>query len=209
MENKDLNRYEEQPAKENVFMKVLKMFLVYLKNLGYDFITSFKYNNMKLAAILVAVPGVLFGFFLGSHAEVLKVLSFRYISGMDYVEYVPIYSNYAGMPFDYTGMAVFALMLLGILNLFNSLSLSGKKNLGSVIKCTIVTAAFIIVGAAYLYAIFYYKSLCDNGTIKEPWVWNYDYVLSLITVIGSIVCSVAGCVIAFIKYDRTYEKVDR
>ena len=60
----DNNRYEEVEKKENPFLKVLKIFGQYLKNLGYDFVISFKYNNMKLASILVAIPGVLLGFFL-------------------------------------------------------------------------------------------------------------------------------------------------
>lgn len=218
MENKDLNRYEEQPSKENVFVKVLKMFLQYLRNLGYDFITSFKYNNMKLAGFLIAVPGVLFGFFLTSHAEVLSTLAYEYTL-IDEATFTMVKKNFPGMPFDYTGIAVFALMLIGLLNIFGAASVIGKKNLGSVVLATVLSGLFVVIGIAYVYAIFYYKSICIPGYIapqgqipegiNAEFKWDYNTIMSLVTVIGSSVFSVAGCVLGFINYDRTYEKVNR
>lgn len=210
MENKDLNRYEEQPAKENMFVKVLKMFLQYLKNLGYDFITSFKYNNMKLASILVAVPGVIFGFFLNAHSAVLAKLQFSREEIVITEEFFGTVEVFApGMPFNFSGILIFIMMLCGILNLFNSVTLSGKKNLGTVVMCTIWTAVFIIAGALYFYSIFYYKSLCDTKWVPKDFAFTGDMIFSLITVILSAIAAVAGCVLGFIRYDRTYEKVDR
>ena len=53
--------------KSNIFSGFVK----YLYYLVFDFINSFRYNNMKLSAILVAVPGILIGFFLNSHANTI------------------------------------------------------------------------------------------------------------------------------------------
>ena len=61
------NRYEEVPQKENVFAKAFKTFGKYLKGVAVDFVNSFKYNNMKAAAIFIALPGIFLGFFLSSH----------------------------------------------------------------------------------------------------------------------------------------------
>lgn len=83
----DNNRYEETPKKQNIFVKILLMFTQYLKNLGYDFIQSFKYNNMKLAGILVALPGLLIGFFISAHSPVINELSFSYYQEEDGGEY--------------------------------------------------------------------------------------------------------------------------
>lgn len=210
MENKDLNRYEETPTKENPFVKVLKMFLQYLKNLGYDFITSFKYNNMKIASILIAVPGVFFGFFLNSHSNVLAKLQFskeEFVMTDEFFGTAEVFAP--GMPFNFSGILIFIMMLCGILNLFYAVTLSGKKNLGTVVMATIMTSIFIIAGALYFYTIFYYKHLCDTKWIPKDFAFTGDIIFSLTTVIVSILASVTGCVIGFIRYDRTYEKVDR
>ena len=53
----DQSRYEEVPQKENPFAKIFKTLGQYLKEVFLNFIQSFKYNNMKLAAILAAIPG--------------------------------------------------------------------------------------------------------------------------------------------------------
>ena len=70
----DQNRYEEVPQKENKFLKALKSFGLFVKNVWLNFIESFKYNNCKLAALLTAVPGVFLGFFLIFHSQVVKVI---------------------------------------------------------------------------------------------------------------------------------------
>ena len=80
---------------------VLKMFGTYLKNVLFDFITSFKYNNMKLAGLLVCVPGVFLGFFLSFHAPVVKSIAFN----MTETTY------YKGISFDPTGILLFLLIL--------------------------------------------------------------------------------------------------
>lgn len=238
MEN---NRYEEVEKKENIFQKMLKMFWQYLKNLGYDFVVSFKYNNMKLPAILVAIPGILLGFFLKWHAPVVRELVFEQANNQ----------FYKGFSFDYSGMVLFILMLFGILNIFTAVSMSGKKNLGSVVLSTICTSVIVICGILYLVAVFTFfegvneyrvaydqtyaeelarqialgidektaitaaesfaKAECSSIGISSNKVitFNSNYIISVVSIIISMTSAVAGCVLGFIFYDRTYEKVDR
>ena len=232
----DNNRYEKVEKKENPFLKVLKIFGQYLKNLGYDFVISFKYNNMKLASILVAIPGVLLGFFLKWHAPVIRDIVFKQgaLNGID---------QFYKISFDYSGMVLFILMLFGILNVFTAFSMSKKKNLGSVVLSTICTSVIVICGILYIYAIIVffegynlnqtaiaekYQELISSGMTpdaatkaaneacqfigiskNEPIAFNSNYIVSISSIIISMISSVVGCILGFINYDRTYEKADR
>jgi hypothetical protein len=207
MENKDLSRYEEVQKKQNPFVKALKAFGTYLKFVVRDFIASFKYNNMKLAGWLIAIPGVFIGFFLEFHYVCVSQMSFKVIDPETFEPY-----EYIG--FDYTGIVFFILMLFGILNIFTAASVMKKKNLGSVIVATITSAVILIMGGLYLGAIFIYNGLVVSGEIAPAsgdWTLTGDtnFMMAIITVVVSILSSVVGVVLAFIKYDRTYEKVDR
>lgn len=195
----DQNRYEEVPQKENKFLKALKSFGLFVKNSWLNFIESFRYNNCKLAAILTAIPGIFLGFFLIFHAQVVRNINFSTAGG------------YYVFSFDFTAMVLFLLMLFGILNIFGSLALSGKKNLGSVIRVTITSAAIVVFGALYLVSVFVYINGCTTGALSPEggFELNYNYIISIISVIISMVSVTAGCVLGFINYDRTYEKVDR
>lgn len=227
------NRYESVPQKENIFLKIIKMFVTYIKNLFYDFFTSFKYNNMKLAGILIAVPGVFIGFFMGIHAAVINRVVYTVMESKDTGEFI-----YYKLTFDITGMTLFLMMLAGILNIFTGVTLMGKKNLGSVVLATLTTVFIVASGVLYLYALSVYFEGIDvyekwraaNPDVEltfdsvkaigadvigipiqadSPKVENGNLILSVGSVIISMVCPVAGCVIGFIKYDRTYEKVNR
>ena len=74
----DQNRYEEVPQKENKFLKALKGLGNYFKFVFIDFINSFKYNNMKLAAIIFALPGILLGFFMFAHVPTIRKVTVAY-----------------------------------------------------------------------------------------------------------------------------------
>ncbi len=232
----DNNRYEEVEKKENPLIKVLKIFGQYLKNLGYDFIVSFKYNNMKLASILVAIPGVLLGFFLKWHAPVVRTIVFSQ-GELDGV------AQFYKISFDYSGMILFILMLFGILNIFTAFSMSKKKNLGSVVLSTICSSVIIVCGVLYIFAIviFFegynlnqtafaekYQELINSGMTtdaatkaaqdacqfigiskNEPINFDYNFIISISSIVISMVSSLVGCILGFINYDRTYEKVDR
>lgn len=206
MEN---NRYEEVEKKENKIAAAFKGFGKYIARVWKDFIASFKYNNMKLAGWLIAVPGIFIGFFLQWHAPTVKQLAFNYsvVVGEDLVS-----KSYIG--FDFTGIALFVLMLAGILNIFGAAAVMSKKNLGSVVRATIFSSIIVIAGILYLFAIFFYGSLVSQNKINtgvENWTVfsDFNFLMSIISIIVSMVSAIAGCILGFIKYDRTYEKVDR
>lgn len=217
MENKDISRYEETPKKENPIVRVFKAFGKYLKGVLYDFIASFKFNNMKLPGILIAIPGILIGFFLVWHAPVVKELSF---SGKDVwdaeaMEFIP--TKY--LEFDFSGIVLFIMMLVSLLNIFTALNVMKKKNLGSVVVSTITTLIITVSGVLYLWLIFYFKGLVDAGDVvpgnadlvdaNGKLIMSTNYVMSIVSVGISIVSSIVGVVLGYIFYDRTYEKVDR
>ena len=210
-----MSRYEEVPQKQNFFAKVFGTFGRYLKGVGYDFISSFKYNNMKLPGWLIALPGILIGFFLMFHAPVVK--SFAW-SKAGYDAELGEYVNVTYLNFDFSGIVLFLLMLFGILNIFTAVSVIKKKNLGSVITATITTVVVVVCGALYLYLLFYCKSLVDAGkvTIKDSlgntldrMDLGFNHIMSIFSIILSMVSSILGVILGYIFYDRTYEKVDR
>ena len=89
--------------------------------------------------------------------------------------------------------------------------MSSKKNLGSVVTCTITSTVIVIAGALYLYALFTFIAGYNNGSIpmKTEFTLDINWIISIVSIIISMVASVAGVVLGFINYDRTYEKVDR
>lgn len=199
--NQDPSRFEETPKKEGSFSGVFKMLGSYLKDVFLNFIQSFKYNDMKLAAILAAIPGFGLGFFLYFHASVVNVITFKIVGQK---------ANY-GLPFDWSAMVLFFMMLFGILNIFGAVSMSSKKNLGSVITTTITSAGIVICGTLYLVALFVFLQGVNSGNIKINSFKGIDsnWIISIASTIVSMVLAIAGVILGFIKYDRTYEKVDR
>lgn len=156
------NRYEEVPEKKS-FGSVMKGLGKYFKNVFGGFIDGFKYNSMKLPALLVAIPGLLIGFFLVLHYNTISQLSYTF---QEYnIQDFKIYTYYfPGVPFDATAISIFLIMLFGILNVFNALSMSGKKNLGSVVTATVFTAIMIILSIYYVYCVLYYKSIAYTSS---------------------------------------------
>lgn len=201
MENKDKN---VEKSSSSWFGKVLKMLGNYFKNLGIDFVTSFKYNNMKLPGLLVCVPGIFLGFFLVFHAPVVKTLTFQ--SPLDPSGY------YMGIAFDPTAILLFVLILAGILNIFTGVSMMGKKNLGSVVLATITSSLITIVGLVYILFLILFVVGVSSSQIQIAGgasVVDFNFIMSITSVVLSIVASIVGIIIGFIRYDRTYEKVDR
>lgn len=149
----DDNRYEEMPEKKSAG-KVLGN---YFKSVFGGFLDSFKYNNMKLASLLVAIPGLVIGFFLVAHASTLNQIDFTFEF---YNEQYFSFDKYTlpQIPFDASAISVFLIMLFGILNVFNALSMSNKKNLGSVVISTVFTGIMVVLSAYYVYAVLLYKN---------------------------------------------------
>ena len=121
------------------------------------------------------------------------------------------------LPFDFSGLCIFFLTLLGFLNVFLSLELSKKKNFGTVMKCLATTLLILGIGALYIYCLVATNShlgegkllLLDNKNQVIKTVFDSNAIISIVTVCASGLFSVAGLILAFINYDRTYEKVDR
>ena len=115
------------------------------------------------------------------------------------------------IPFNYSGMILFVLMLLGILNIFFSLSVSGKKNLGSVIKASVTTAGILICSIFYIIAIVATENAIKDKTsglvVSVTTIIDTNAIMSITFIILSVIASIAGCVLGFIYYDRNYEKV--
>jgi hypothetical protein len=120
-------------------------------------------------------------------------------------------NNHYVFGFDFTSIVLFVLMLFGILNIFGSAALSSQKNLGSVIRLTITSSVIVIAGVLYLVSVFVYINGCTSGALSPEGGFELDvnFIISIISVIISMLSVMAGCVLAFINYDRTYEKVDR
>ena len=101
-------------------------------------------------------------------------------------------------------------MLIGILNIFSAVSMSGKKNKKSVVLATILTSLILVLGALYIYAIIYFLTLVNNGSIKLPdFSFDINFVMAFVSIIGSIVVSIIGVVLGFMRYDRNYKEVER
>lgn len=219
----DQSRYEEVPKKEGKAGKAFKNFGKYLKTVGKSIVESFKYNKMKLPAFMLGIGGIIIGLFLSVHAATIKQLTFTY----SYVEeeageLVKYTSMLPGMPYDYTGIVIFILMLLGILNIFIALSFNSKQNKGSVVSATIITLVMVGLTVAYIYAVMYFKQYHDTGITIGNDLYQLDiagggyetnflanYMSSIIVLIIADALSIIACVLGFIHYNRAYEKGDR
>ena len=116
------------------------------------------------------------------------------------------------IPFDFSGIAIFVLTLFGFLSVFISLELSKKKNFGSVIKATLIFVVIALVGAMYIYSMVATNNALASGKLQlqnVTTIFDNNGIISMASVIASIVFSLAGVILSFINYDRTYEKVDR
>lgn len=163
-----------EPKKQNAFVKLLD-------DWWYNFKDSFKYNPCKLAGILVALPGLFMGFFLGVHSQILFLDN------------------------DYYGLYMFLMVLLGCINVFNGVTLMSKKNLGTVITSALCSAVIAVVGILWIVAIF--QSYNADVVLSKPYTLNIEHYVSISCVVLSIVCSIAGCILGFIKRDKNYKKV--
>ena len=219
----DQSRYEEVPKKEGKVGKAFKNFGKYLKTVGKSIVESFKYNKMKLPAFMLGIGGIIIGLFLTVHAATIKQLTFTYSYVVEESgELVKYTAMLPGMPYDYTGIVIFILMLLGILNIFIALSFNSKQNKGSVVSATIITLVMIGLTAAYVYAVMYFKQYHDTGITVEGELYQLDiagggyeanflanYMSSIVVLIIADVLSAVACVLGFIHYDRASEKGDR
>ena len=95
------------------------------------------------------------------------------------------------------GIYLFALVLLGCINIFNAFALNSKKNLGTVILNTITTVLLLLFGFLYIF------SFIDQTGKYEP---NSSVYISIATVGISMACALAGCIISYFFIDKEYVK---
>ncbi len=173
---------------KNVQEKKPNPFVKFWKDWWLGFVDSFRYNPCKLAGILVALPGLFIGFFLGYHSKIIFLVEEGGI--------------------DLSGFYMFVLVLLGCINIFNGVTLSSKRNLGTVIMSSIFTLAITVFGVLWIVGIIQSYILAHSKfTMVGGYNLNINHYMSIICVALSIICSVAGCILGFIKRNKNYKKV--
>jgi hypothetical protein len=183
---------------------IFKSFWRSIKNAIFDFFQSFKYNEMKLSGILICVPGIFLGFFISFHQAIIKLINLEARVDGELISSMP----------DLTAICFFALILLGTLNLFTGFQAMNKKNLGSVVTATILTVLLTAVAGFYIYEIVYSWWLQVNGFVSVKGDTtsinpaSLDFIMTMLSCGVSVVSSIAGVVLGYINYDRTYRKKD-
>lgn len=182
---------EKQAIAENeVKEKKKSAFVKYMSDIWYGIIDSFKYNPCKLAGILIALPGLFIGFFLGFHSEV-------------------VFYTYEEL--DYSGILMFILVLMGCINIANGVIVASKRNLGSIISSAICSLVIVVCGVFWIERIFHSMNLVNSGTLTtvdgSTYELSFSTIMSISSVVLSIVCSVAGCIFGYIKRNKEYKKV--
>lgn len=164
-----------------------------IQNWWLGIVDSFRYNPCKLPGILVLLPGVFIGFFLGIHSE------------------VQFFVNKEINEFDFSGLYMFVLVLFGCINIFNGITLMSKRNLGTAITSLVCSLIITVVGILWIERIFYSKYLVDTGIHnlgnKEGYVLGSNEILSMVSVGLSILCSLAGSILGYFKRNKNYKKV--
>lgn len=189
LENKNITSEEtnEVNFKEMSFgQKIvygLKYFLNYLKLICFDIYTSYKYNHMKIASTFILLPAILIGLVLDSHADAVLRIN-EDVSGFS----------------ASVGIYLFAIVLLGCINIFNSFSLNGKKNLFSAVFNAVTNVLLITFGVLYISSFLVnWSSITTSSSIY----------ISIICVIISLLSGLAGTILSFFFIDWSYNKKDR
>lgn len=163
----------------NGFLKFLAGLLSYFLVIGYDFGVSIKRNPSKGAGLLIASPGIFIGFFLGVQITASQMLTANN---------------------SYGSFALFVLVLLSTINIFNAVTVGGKRNLASVITASLTTLALTVAGCIYL------NQFIKQSRTDDSFTFRGDIVTSMICVSVSMLFSIAGCIIGFIFRNKQYVK---
>lgn len=179
--NESGTRFADRAAvkRENMPNGFKKGFFVFWSTLVIwflDWIETFKRNKIKIAALLIMIPGVFIGFLLDYEIDSVYSLG---------VKVAPV--------------CMFILVLCGYINIFEGFQLIGKKNLGTIIIISVLTLVLIICGILYI-------SDVNKVTKDQNMEITSTNVISFIIVGSSMVVSLVGCVLAYIWRDKNYKK---
>lgn len=161
----------------NGFVRFLYVFITAIAIWFVDVVDSIKRNPIKIGAYLIAIPGIFIGFFMNVEIETIYKTQ---------TEWAPIF--------------VFALVLAGMINIFEAFSIISKKNFGSILIASILTGLIVVAGIVYIYEI--------SDGVKSSSQLEFDSIVirSFIVITVSMILSVVGCVIAWIFRDKNYKR---
>ncbi len=162
-----------------------------IQNWWLGVVDSFRYNPCKLPGILILLPGVFIGFFLGIHCKV----QFFVMEG----------------EYNFSGLFMFVLVLMGCVNIFNGVTLMSKRNLGTVVTSLICSLVIAVVGILWIQRIFYSQYLVNSEIVKpssgEGYTLGVTELASIGSVALSILCSIGGSILGYFKRNKDYKKV--
>lgn len=161
----------------NGFVRFLYGFITAIAIWFVDVVDSIKRNPIKIGAYLIAIPGIFIGFFMN-------------------VEIDTIYKTQT----HWAPLFVFALVLAGMINIFEAFSIISKKNFGSILIASILTGLIVVAGIVYIYEI------SDGVKSNSQLEFDSTVIRSFIVITVSMILSVVGCVIAWIFRDKNYKR---
>lgn len=154
---------KKQPKKEMSFLDKLK----------YDLYGMFIASPWHISMVLLMVPGLFIGLFMGSHITAIHLLPSGY---------------------ENTSFYLFILILLGCISIFNGFSFSSKRSLFHAVFSLVITAILIV------FAILYCLNFIKYGRFTTA------VVGSMICIIISVLCNLAGSMMNLFFIDKHLEK---
>ncbi len=153
-------------------------------NLKYDLKGFFVLAPWHISMILLMVPGLCIGLFMGSHITAIQVLPTGY---------------------DYTAFYLFALILIGCISIFNGVSFSSKRSTFHATFSIIISAILILFAILYIKDYMSYLFVRNYiNTIQQSKLTSI--IVSIVCVGISTVSNLAGSIMNFFFIDKTLEK---
>ena len=113
--------------------------------------------------------------------------------------------------YNFSGLFMFVLVLMGCVNIFNGVTLMSKRNLGTVVTSLICSLVIAVVGILWIQRIFYSQYLVNSGIVNpssgEGYTLGVTELASIGSVALSILCSIGGSILGYFKRNKDYKKV--
>lgn len=151
----------------------------YLVQVLKDFVQGFIDNPSKFAVVLIALPGLLIGFFLTNHYNAIIKLDEK---------------------FSASGFQLFALVVLGCINIFNAVSYKGKRNTQS--ACIAAGTSLLLT----ILSVLYIRNYFNHAALFPEYSMDSNTWFSIWTVGISAFLADLGSVLSFIFRNRNYKK---